>query len=60
MILFTILAIIFVILAALLILTVSTVGAAGIAIFGDVIVCMVIIGFIMRAIIRKKRNKDDY
>lgn len=59
MILFTILAIILLILTLVVILTVSTVGAAGVVVFGDVFVCMAIIVWVMRAII-KKRNRDKY
>ena len=57
MVLFTILAIILLILIAVVVLVISITGAAGILVFGDVIVCMVIIGAIMYAIIKKKKEK---
>ena len=39
-------------------LIISVVGAAGIFVFGDVIVCALIIILIMRYLIKRKRNRD--
>ena len=57
MILFTILLCVLVILSIFTILTVSTVGAAGIIVFGDVIVCAVLIIWILKRLINKKRGR---
>lgn len=57
MVLFCILAIILLILVLVIALAVSTVGAGAIIIFGDVFVCIAIIVFIMRKIIKKKKRK---
>ena len=56
MVLFCILAIILLILLLVVAVTVSTVGAGAIIIFGDVFVCIFIIVWIMRKIIKKKRK----
>ena len=53
MILFLILAIIAAILLAIVIVTVSVIGVGGIIIFGDVIVCIAIIVWILWKIIKK-------
>ena len=53
MILFTILLLILIILTLVIIAVVSTVGAAGIIVFGDVIVCILLIGFILYKLITK-------
>lgn len=55
MILFTVLLLIAIILIAVIVLVVSTVGAGAILIFGDVIVCVAIIGFILYKLITKKK-----
>lgn len=57
MVLFTILLCVLVILSILTVLTVSAVGAAGIVIFGDVIVCAVLIIWILKRLINKKRGR---
>lgn len=54
MILFTILTIILIIIAVFMVLTVSILGAGGIIIFADVIVCAVIIGLIIKWLIGRK------
>ena len=55
MILFTILLITLAVLAILAVLCVAVLGAAGIVVFGDVIVCAVIIALIIRHFIRKRQ-----
>lgn len=55
MILFTILFIILAVLAILTVLGVAALGAAGIVVFGDVIVCVVIIALIIRHSIKKRQ-----
>lgn len=57
MVLFCILAIILLILLLVVAVSVSTVGAGAIIIFGDVFVCIFIIVWIMRKIIKKKKRK---
>lgn len=54
MILLAILLLIVIILVTVMVLTVSAVGAGAILLFGDVIVCVGVIGFIIYRIIRKK------
>jgi hypothetical protein len=54
MILLAILLLIVIILVTVMVLTVSAVGAGAILLFGDVIVCLGVIGFIIYRIIRKK------
>lgn len=57
MILFTILMIIIVLLTALVVAVVSTVGAAGIVVFGDVIVCIFLLGLLIKILFfRKSKN----
>lgn len=56
MILFTILAIILAIITVIAILTIAIGGAGFIVIFGDLIVCAVIIGLIMKALFRKRHK----
>ena len=56
MILFTIAALILVILTVVLILAISAVGAGAIIIFGDVIVCAFILGWIIKKILEKKKK----
>lgn len=56
MILFTILAIILVIITVIAVLTIAIGGAGFIVIFGDLIVCAVIIGLIMKALFRKRHK----
>lgn len=55
MILFTILLITSVVLAILAVLCVAVLGAAGIVVFGDVIVCIAIIVLIIRHFIKKRQ-----
>lgn len=57
MILFTVLALILMILAVVTITFVSIFGAGFIVIFGDVIICGVLIGAIMKRIIKKRKSK---
>lgn len=54
MILLAILLLIVIILVTVMVSTVSAVGAGAILLFGDVIVCVGVIGFIIYRIIRKK------
>lgn len=56
MVLFCILAITLLILLLVIAVAVSTVGAGAIIIFGDVFVCIFIIVWIMRKIIKKRRK----
>ena len=56
MILLTILILTLIILTVLAVLLISTVGAAGIVIFGDVIVCAVFIVLLIKWIIKRKRR----
>ena len=56
MILFIILLLTLFILIGLTIAIVSAVGAAGIVLFGDVIVCIVLIVLLMRFLSRRKRR----
>lgn len=56
MILFTILLIIVAILTAIVVAVVSTIGAAGIVVFGDVIVCIAIIVGIIYLLFRRKKG----
>ena len=53
MFLFAILAVIAAILVVLMVAVIGVIGAGGIVIFGDVIVCLAIIGGIMRWILNK-------
>ena len=55
MILITILALIVIILATIVVLTVSAVGATGIVLFGDVIVCALFIIWIIKRLIKRKK-----
>ena len=54
MITFIILAITLIALAILTVVTVGTVGAAGIIVFGDVIVCIVLIVWIIKRLVNRK------
>ena len=54
MLLFIILLLIAIILMVVFVLVVSAVGAGAILIFGDVIVCIVLIGFISYKLIKRK------
>ena len=56
MLLFIILALILLLLLAMIVITVSTVGAAGIVVFGDVIVCIFIIVWVIKLLIKRKRK----
>lgn len=56
MILLTILALILVLLITIIVATVSAVGAAGVVIFGDVIVCIVFIVLLMKFVIKRRRK----
>lgn len=55
MILITILAIIAVLLVIATVLFVSIFGTVGIIVFGDVIVCIVLIGFFIKWLINRRR-----
>jgi len=59
MILFTILTITLIFLIAFVAIMTGLVGAIGLVIFGDVIVCIIIIGIILRYLISRKNNKDE-
>lgn len=54
MITFIILAIALIALAIFTVVTVGTVGAAGIIVFGDVIVCIVLIVWIIKRLVNRK------
>ena len=54
MITFIILAITLIALAIFTVVTVGTVGAAGIIVFGDVIVCIILIVWIIKRLINQK------
>lgn len=56
MILFTILALILLILVVVTVVITSVVGAGAIVIFGDVIVCILIIGWLIKKLFFKKRK----
>ena len=56
MILFIILSLILIAITTITVLAVSTLGAAGIVLFGDVIVCGIIIGWILKRLITRKKN----
>ena len=56
MLLLTILLIIVAILSILTVLVIGAVGAAGIVIFGDVIVCILVLVWIIKRIIKKRKN----
>lgn len=57
LILFSTLAIILICLIIFMVVTVGTVGAAGIIIFADVIVCILIIAYLIKYLVdRKKKN----
>lgn len=55
MILFTILALILIILLVVVVVTTSVVGAGAIILFGDVIVCIFILGFIIKLLFFRKK-----
>ena len=57
MVLFIILAIIFMILALILVFGIGIAGAGAIVVFGDVIVCMALIVLIMRSLIKSRKKK---
>lgn len=57
MILFTILAIMGAILLATAVLIISVGGAAFIGIFADIIVCVLIIGFLIKLIFKRRRRR---
>ena len=54
MITFIILAITLIALAIFTVVTVGTVGAAGIIVFGDVIICIVLIVWIIKRLVNRK------
>ena len=56
MVLLTILVLTLAILAILTVVVVSTIGAAGIVIFGDVIVCGVFIVLLIKWLIKRKKK----
>ena len=55
MILFAILLITLVILTVITVLAISAIGAGGIVLFGDVIVCMVLIIWLMKRLVKRKK-----
>lgn len=55
MILFTILALIAIILTVFTVLLISAFGAGVLVVFGDVIICIVLIIFIIKKLINKKK-----
>lgn len=55
MILFTIFTIIMILLIAFILFVVTTGGAAFAIIFGDVIVCIVLIGFVLKLILKHRK-----
>ena len=57
MILFTTLTLILLILIVFTVITVSAVGAVGIILFGDVIVCAVLIAFVIKKLVDRKRRE---
>lgn len=57
MILFTVLLLVLLLLVLFIVISVSVLGTAGIILFGDIIVCIAIIVFIMKKLIEKKKNK---
>lgn len=57
MILFTVGLLILILLAVFSIAIISVIGAGGIIIFGDVIVCAFILGWIIKTTLKKKKNK---
>lgn len=56
MILMTILLLILAILVVITVVTISAIGAAGIIVFGDVIVCIVLITLLIRFLIKRKKK----
>lgn len=56
MLLITILLLMAVILTVLTVFVVGTIGAAGIVIFGDVIVCILVIAWLIKRLVKKKRK----
>ena len=58
MVLLTILILTLALLLLLTVFVVSTIGAAGVVLFGDVIVCIVFIVLLIKFIIKRKKNRD--
>ena len=56
MILFTILALTLIILTVITVLTISVVGAGALIVFGDVIVLIIILGWLIKKLFFKKRK----
>lgn len=56
MVLFTILLIMFIILMAFIILGVATAGAGFVIIFGDVIVCIALIAFLIKILVKRRKR----
>ena len=56
MILLTILLITAILLTILTVVTISTVGAIGIVVFGDVIVCIVLIALLVRYLVKRRKK----
>lgn len=54
--LFIVLLIILIILTVVTVTIIGTIGAAGIIVFGDVIVCALIIAWIMKRLITKRKK----
>lgn len=57
MVLFTILALVLILLVTLTVVSISVIGATGIVLFGDVIVCIFIIGWIIKLLVNRKRKR---
>ena len=57
MILFTILAVMCIIAMVIGVIILATGGAAFIIVFGDVIVCLIFIGLIIKCLFRRKKKK---
>lgn len=55
MVLFTVITLTVIILAILAIIAFSTVGAASIVVFGDVIVCVLVLVWVLKKLVFKKR-----
>lgn len=58
MVLITILTLTLLILATLTIFVISVMGSVGIVLFGDVIVCCVLIALLIKFLISRKQNED--
>lgn len=54
MVLFTLLLLMAIILIVVTLIVLSVGGAVGVILFGDVIVCIVLIGFVMKKLLKKR------